>query len=920
MSATALEASERRFRAIAEQAFELLMIVDAGRVVRWANRAFERALGYPPESIIGTGITRLIHHDDLPDLAATIARLSPDAGAKGVLVLRMRAADGTWHTLETSATNLLEDPAIAGFVVSLRDVTEREQVEVALLASQERYRALFERAPDAVYTAELSGRLTSVNPSAERITGYGHDELLEMTIFDLLAPEEHAKALAILAGGAGSDVTAELQLIAKDGRRLFVQVSGRVISPNGEPGHIEGIARDTTERHRLEDELRHRATHDGLTGLPNRTLFMDRLNQAIARAARNGTEVAVMLLDVDDFKLVNDTLGHAVGDELLIELAGRLRALMRRGETVARLGGDEFALLVEGLRSRRGAVALAERVCACFREPFAVDGSERPVTGSLGVVLARDGDEAMDLLRDADTAMYRVKAAGKDAFAFFDAASRAHLLRHLELAKALEETLHERTLEVHYQPIVSLADGEILAVEALSRWTHPDWGVIGADEFIPLAEESGLIVTLGQYVLDESARQLTHWRERAPGALPLGVFVNVSPRELSLGGFATRTNDTLGRHGLLPQDLAFELTERVVVEDEDRAFAQTLAALTASGIRVLLDDFGTGSASLASLERFPLAALKIDRSFIGAIDDPVHDAPITRAIIGLGAALGMTVIAEGVETEIQRDYVRKLGCQAAQGNLLARPQPAEAISKLLGEARPLLEARPLVIPAREPRVRRRAAARRRATNAPIPADDAARLAALRSYDVLDTDPEASFDELTQLAADICETPMAFVSLVDRRREFFKAAVGSARREAPRDVSFCGHAIVEDAPLVVPDTHEDARFADNPDVIGGPMVRFYAGVPLLTPDGHAIAVLCVKDTRPRKLSTRQLEALVTLGRQVMTLLELRRMLLRASGRRRPRAASRAARDRQAATSAPPREPVPGTVASGAAAAR
>ena len=345
VSPSVLEASERRFRAIAEQAFELLMIVDVDHVVRWANRAFERVLGYPVESLTGRDIIPLIHPDDVAALGATTERLGATPGASGFLALRMRSADGAWRSLESSATNLIDDPAIGGFVVSLRDVTDRKRVVGALLASEERYRSLFERAPDVIYTADMSGWLTAVNPAAERITGYTREELLGMSIFDLIAPGERERAREVIASAVGGhEVTIEMQLTAKDGQRRFVEASGRVVSLDGGESRIEGIARDTTDRHRLEDELRHQATHDGLTSLPNRTLFLDRLDQALARAARNRTEVAVMLLDVDDFKLINDSLGHAAGDAVLIELTHRLRSILRTGETVARLGGDEFGV------------------------------------------------------------------------------------------------------------------------------------------------------------------------------------------------------------------------------------------------------------------------------------------------------------------------------------------------------------------------------------------------------------------------------------------------------------------------------------------------------------------------------------------------------------------------------------------------
>ncbi len=683
--------SERRFRAIVEQAFEMLVIVDGERIVQWANAACERVLGYTPRSLVGRDISRLVHEEDVPPLVETIGRLSAAAGAAGTANFRMRAMDGSWHWMETSATNLSHEPSVGGLVVVLRDVTEQRQVDGLLRASEARYSDLVEHALDAIYTATPDGNFTRVNRAAEQLSGFSRAELLRMNFFDLIAPEEREQVRGVLARrfAGGRDETVKVQLVAKDGRRVFVEVVGRLVEEDGKPGHLEGIARDATERHLLEDRLRHQVLHDELTGLPNRTLLLDRLGQALARGTRSGFEIAVMLLDVDDFKLVNDSLGHAVGDQLLVELARRLDVL-RGGETVARLGGDEFAFVAEGLRSEHDVVGFAERLQSVFVEPFAVAGTTRHMTGSLGIALTGGGASSDDLLRDADMAMYRVKATGKNGFEFFDDALRAQLLRQVALRSALESVLRERSLELFYQPIVSLADGRILAVEALVRWQDPQWGWVQPGEFIPLAEANGLIVPLGRYVLDEAVRQTAQWRKQNPETLPLGVFVNVSPRELSEPSFVSFVTETLVEHGLTASDIAFELTERVFIDERNHTLNKNLADLAKAGIRIVLDDFGTGYSALASLNRFPLAALKIDRFFIRTIRTGGDDDPITRAIISLGKTLHMAVIAEGVETEVQLDCLRRLGCDAAQGFLLARPQPPDRISYLLFEDTRLL--------------------------------------------------------------------------------------------------------------------------------------------------------------------------------------------------------------------------------------
>ena len=661
------------------------MVADGDRRLRWANAAFERVLGYPPESLVGKDILPLFHPDDLPALAETIGRLSIAPGAAGTVDARMRAADGSWHLMETAGTNLLEDPAIRGFVVSMRDVTERRQIETLLRESETRYGELFDGARDAVYMADLDGRLRSGNPAAERRTGYSRSELLAMSFMQLIAPEDAERVAGVLAqrirGDSGEPT--ELRLVRKDGSSVFVEVTGRVVVPDDAPGRVEGIVRDMTERHLLEEQLRHQALHDGLTGLANRTLMRDRLDQALGRRARDKSQVAVLLLDVDDFKAVNDSLGHVAGDAILVELAARLRSVVRAGETVARLGGDEFAVVVEGVRDRREVVALAGRIQSVFAELFAVGETKLHVTGSLGVAVTGESATSSDLLRDADIAMYRTKATARGGFEFFDAALRAELLRHLALDNALADALTNHELEVHYQPIVSLTDGTVLAFEALARWFHPTLGRVLPDEFIPAAEKSGLIVELGRYVIAEAARQAAQWRREQPGTLPLGVFVNVSAGDLADPRFVRFVAETLHEHDLVAADISFELTERVFIDERDEVLGQNLADLTASGSRIVLDDFGTGYSALASLKRFPLAAVKIDRLFISAIQHANDEAPITRAVIGLGKTLGLAVIAEGVETQIQLDFLRHLDCDAAQGFLLGRPVCASEASSLL---------------------------------------------------------------------------------------------------------------------------------------------------------------------------------------------------------------------------------------------
>ena len=554
--------------------------------------------------------------------------------------------------------------------------------EASPVSSEDRLKRLFERSNDMIFFLDPDGIVTLVNPATERIMGFGSGEAVGTNFMEFVAPADHERAGALLARlVAGADVTnEELGVVAKDGHRVFVEASARPVEADGQLVGVEGIARDVTERHALQETLVHQALHDPLTGLPNRTLFVDRLGQALARAERRSSRVAVLLLDLNNFKLINDSLGHDVGDEVLVAVARRLDRELRASESATRLGGDEFAFAVEDVKTETELAAVASRILSALAEPLAVDDRVARVTASLGIALAEPGDDPVSLLRNADIAMYQAKAQHQAAFDFFDRKMRARTLRELELGAALKDALRAGELAVHYQPIVSLGDGQVLAVEALTRWAHPQWGWVQPTEFIPLAERNGTIIPLGMWLLAEAARQAAAWRKQYPDALPLGVFVNVSPRQLSQPNFIPFLTKTLSDHDASPSDIGIEITEQVFT-DTAAQLDENLAALTQMGIRLSLDDFGTGYSALSSLMRFPLAALKIDRSLIR--DTDTDSDPITTAAISLAHGQDLLAIAEGVETEEKAKHLRQLGCAAAQGYYFARPQPASELTGLL---------------------------------------------------------------------------------------------------------------------------------------------------------------------------------------------------------------------------------------------
>ncbi len=443
----------------------------------------------------------------------------------------------------------------------------------------------------------------------------------------------------------------------------------------------QALAHHMLRRRAAEARLLHQAYHDPLTELPNRALFLDRLTQALARASRRGEPLAILFLDLDRFKLVNDSLGHAVGDRLLIAVGERLRDCVRPGDTVARLGGDEFTILLDGLADRTEAEAMVAAVASALETPFALAGREAAVTASIGVAFAgEEHGRPEDLLRDADVALYRAKQRGKACHAIFEGSMRSGLRERVALEADLRRALDGRALTLAYQPIVALATGHLVTVEALARWDHPERGPIPPSEFIAVAEDAGLIGALGRWALEEACVQGRAWVERLPE--PLAVSVNLSARQFQEPGLVEAVAGLVQMAGLTPGQLQLEITESAVMSDLEAA-VRTLRQLKGLGTRIALDDFGTGYSSLSYLRRLPIDVLKIDRSFIGGLERDAGDAAIVEAMLAVARAMGLTVVAEGVETAGQVARLRELGCDLGQGFYFGAPQPAAAIETLL---------------------------------------------------------------------------------------------------------------------------------------------------------------------------------------------------------------------------------------------
>jgi diguanylate cyclase (GGDEF)-like protein len=444
-----------------------------------------------------------------------------------------------------------------------------------------------------------------------------------------------------------------------------------------------GTVHDVTERKALEEQLEYQALHDALTGLPNRALFMDRLDHAVVRAGRREAQLAVLFMDLDDFKVVNDSLGHEAGDKLLVAVAERLRACLRPEDTAARLGGDEFTILLEDLTGVGGAIRVAERIAEALQTAFVLGRREVFVTASFGIALWDEARQSpADLLRNADQAMYRAKHAGKARYEVFEEAMNARALERLEMENDLRRGLERREFTVHYQPVVMLEAGEVVGFEALVRWDRPEHGLLTAGEFVPLAEDTGLIIPIGRWVLQEACRQARNWQQRYPSDPPPTVFVNLSAKQLQDPDLVQTVARTARQAGLDPRCLELEITEDAAMDDAP-ATAAVLEELKTLGVRVAIDDFGTGYSSLSYLERFPVDSLKVDRSFIESLGRDSGATVLVRAMIDLAHALGLRVIAEGVETDEQLRRVRELGCDLAQGCHFSGPLPGEEAGALL---------------------------------------------------------------------------------------------------------------------------------------------------------------------------------------------------------------------------------------------
>jgi diguanylate cyclase (GGDEF)-like protein/PAS domain S-box-containing protein len=680
-----------RFRSLMQNAASVTMLLTRDGVVESSSGGLTRILGIDQEWLEGRPLDDAIDERDhavLRSALQDVQHVAPGAAPLPVTIdVRFRDASGGTVPFALTLTNLLDDPTVVGLVATGHDITDRVAAVSDLRETNSVLAATLESTADGILVVDCAGRITSWNSRFAEMWGIS---------IEVLESRDDSRALASVLEQLRDPAAfvAKVQGLYEEpeahSHDLLEFTDGRVIERDSLPQRIDGEVvgrvwsfRDVTEHRRLQNELTHQAFHDPLTGLANQALFRDRVDHAATRLQRHGGQIAVLFIDLDDFKTVNDSLGHSAGDALLEIVSDRLASCLRAGDTAARLGGDEFAVLMDTFSDTNDAIDVAERIITALQEPVALDAIRVSATASIGVAYGSAGAGADEMLRNADLAMYTAKAGGKNCCRVFAEEMHLAAVERLDLEAHLRGAAERGELMVHYQPIYELQSGRLTAMEALVRWQHPERGPLGPLSFIPFAEEAGLIDEIGQHVLVTACEEAARWIDAVASAAP-SVTVNVSPRQLLDSRFPDRVERLLGRSNLEPQRLVLEITEGALMKDPAAA-ASGLRRLSALGVRLAVDDFGTGYSSLAYLQQFPVDLLKIDGSFVSDILSRPGSL-LVRAIVQIAHTLGLVPVAEGVESATQAEALAACGCDLAQGFHLGRPLDAVSTRALVVRA------------------------------------------------------------------------------------------------------------------------------------------------------------------------------------------------------------------------------------------
>lgn len=677
------QATDDLYRDIVEGAGEVLCRVDGSGRFSYLNTAWTRTTGYAIEESCGRPVLEFVYPDD-----QVFSRMLLDSLNHGEPLvhgeLRLLTRDESYRWVELVARGVHDGRRLQGWTGTIRNVTAKRLAEEALRENEERYRRIFQNIQDVYFEISLGGTIVEISPSVEQVSGYRRDQLIGRNFEVLSRDPEDLKKIREEIVHLQALKDCELVLRSEAGEEVPCSANARLmIDGNGKPLKIIGSLRDISERRRAENEIRKLAYHDTLTGLPNRSLFLDRLHQALAHAQRANHLLAILFLDLDRFKDVNDTLGHARGDLLLQHVATRLSENVRRCDTVARLGGDEFVVLLTAVKSDRDVSVVAEKILEDLSRSVDLDGQQVFTGCSIGVVLyPHDGADAQTLLKHADMAMYAAKDRGRNTYQFFSEEMNRKAIDRHQLEIKLRHALERNELSLYYQPQWDMRARKLVGVEALLRWETEADGMISPGRFIPVAEETGLIRPIGEWVLKTACAQNRQWQEA--GLPHLRVAVNISARQFRQPDLVSMVDRILAETRLDAQYLELELTESYLMEDAQAA-NRTLEFLKVRGIQLAIDDFGTGYSSLNYLKNFPIDRIKIDQSFVRDVTNNRDDAAIVETIIAMAQSLELDVIAEGVEGADQLQFLSGHNCYEMQGYFFARPMPADEMTLYLAD-------------------------------------------------------------------------------------------------------------------------------------------------------------------------------------------------------------------------------------------
>ena len=673
----ALQHTERRYRAMFENSSDLVCVVDAESRITFTSPAARHLLGIEPDALIGRVLTDFVNERDRAKSISMIRAALRQQSTSDPIELRLGCDESQVRWVEVVARDFRAEEEIKGLVVTARDITDRRTAEAQLANSEARFRALVQNSTDVVGVLDGEGTFIYLSPSISSTLGYRPEELVGKNAFDLLEDAETGE-LAYSELWDTPEFTqrrTEVRVPDRYGRLHTLDLTLTDLRTEPAVGGVVLNARDVSDNRELERSLKHQALHDSLTGMPNREAFANAVGEALNRPNAGPENLAVMIVDLDDFKTINDSMGHDIGDQVLVVIAERIRNCLRLSDSAARLGADEFAVMIEPISGEFEAIAIAERLLDSISEPVLLGGRTISISASAGIARRHDGQRTSQILiRNADMAMHTAKLQSKGSHALFREQMHESISERMELSGALSRGVERGEFVLYYQPILDMDGHTLRGAEALIRWRHPERGILAPGAFIPLAEDTGLIVPMGAWVLRESIRQLGVWLERDLVGPNFTLDVNLSALQLRDSSVIDVVSGALQLAGVPPENLVIEITESLLVEDGSGC-KERLEQLRGLGVKLAVDDFGTGYSSLSYIQRFPIDVIKIDRSFVDGLGSVATDPTVVKAIIDISRRIGATTVAEGIETHVELETLRDLGCDLGQGFLFSKPVP-----------------------------------------------------------------------------------------------------------------------------------------------------------------------------------------------------------------------------------------------------